>query len=252
MIDRIITFLKAQAPEIRRVVFLPRAWFLDFVWCFSLMRKFGDNPPRHFEKKAKIDEWPVFYINLDSRPDRNLQILAQLSEIGLKNIERVPGEKHPIPLAGCASAHVTALERASKLGTFAIICEDDLEFICEREVFEKIVMDFLNDPNLDVLCIGNNLGRPVKIYSAMLALGRDISTASCYVVKPSAFAPLIRVFSRSAIRLKEGGKPHKFAHDVQWHQLQVRELTFSVPRNRIARQRSDYSDIQGRHVDYGL
>jgi hypothetical protein len=64
---------------------------------------------------------------------------------------------------------------------------------------------------------------------------------------------LLRDSFLDSAKLIEEGKPLGLAAaDQRWKQLQRRTLIFAIPRVRAARQRSSFSDIEGKEVSYGV
>ena len=76
----------------------------------------------------------VFYINLESRPDRKEHIEGQLKTVGFPNVERFNAIKMPNGdgRIGCSLSHIKCLEIAKERGySHVLICEDDTLF-CNR------------------------------------------------------------------------------------------------------------------------
>ena len=47
-----------------------------------------------------------FYINLENRPNRNLDTIVELKKLGIKKPNRFNAVSHNIPLVGCALSHI--------------------------------------------------------------------------------------------------------------------------------------------------
>lgn len=199
----------------------------------------------------------VRVINLSRRPDRLKKVSKTLMDKGFSNWERVEavdgalmGSRVPPLLAGsigCEMSHLAALRLPIGRQVQAImVCEDDLEFLGDEDEIKSCLAEFLLTPQLDVLVLG---GRPrggsIPI-SANLRIVRGLVGRSCYVVKMGAVSQLLRQFSHGLSLLENGNIKGK--GDLTWRKLQDRTLFFAAPRKDLARQRADYSDIEGVHL----
>jgi hypothetical protein len=206
---------------------------------------FWKRPPYQTEPRLKI-----VVISLDSRADRRKHIERHFLEMGLA-FSFVPGVPHPNGEVGCADAHIDALSGwIPSNEELLMVCEDDLVFIRDRATVYSLIREFDKNAAIDVLCIGNNSKGPFISVSDSLALTVDTQTASCYVLKPHAVAPMVKVFRRSRAMLAQGGSGSKWAIDILWKSLQRESMVFCIPRSQVAHQIASFSDIQGRWVDY--
>lgn len=223
-----------------------RLWILRFV--------LRDTLTRTKPSTSQLPGWadiPVFYINLESREDRDRETRTELDLIGLRNYQRFDAISHQSGVLGCALSHSQLLESLDNVRGPVMICEDDIEFLASQEQLEEILDEFLQDDRLDVLCIAhNNRSKPMPV-GRLLAIVHRTKTTSCYVVKEKARGLLLKNFRGSVKGLDRGGSEAKFAPDVFWRRLQLWRLFFAIPRERVARQRASFSDIRGRWVGYG-
>jgi hypothetical protein len=192
------------------------------------------------------------YINLDSRRDRKLQVLEEFTGIGMEDPHRFPALARTPGILGCTLSHAVVLEESKSDSRPIMGCEDDVEFLATRADIETVLGAFLRDPSLDVLCLAYNLGAQPHRLNPLLAITNDTQTASCYVVKDRAKAPLARIFFLGASRLEKGAPAWAAANDIMWKRLQRTSLAFAIPHKPMARQRASFSDIEGRYVDYGV
>ena len=191
-------------------------------------------------------------INLPEREDRRESVTANFDQVKI-HFELIPGVVHPIPLAGCAQAHVNAI-RSWTLDTFDLlmVCEDDVDFLASNSALIDLISEFYENPALDVLALGNSTrGKSVRI-SANLSITNHTQTASCYVLKPSAASAVVELFEFGRRMLERGEPESIYAHDILWIELQRNSKIFAVPNRRVARQAPSYSDIQQQFVDYGI
>ena len=191
-------------------------------------------------------------INLDYRTDR-LKLFADTASHMRFSTTRIPAVPNSNGHLGCVESHLIALETVEKIGCdYHFIAEDDLEFLCPPEGLSQILAEFLDNPEIDVLCLANNTLGPKIPVSRNLALAHSISTTAGYIIRPRAIPAITRSFSKTRELLLEGGLISKSALDVVWQELQLGELLFAVPRKRICRQRVSYSDITGKIKSYGV
>lgn len=191
----------------------------------------------------------AYIINLESREDRLHESRKQLEALGLKSINRWPAYYRENGALGCSLSHASIL-RNLKFDEPILICEDDVEFIVHSSEIEEIVSDFMSNPALDVLCLGNNPMLPPIPVSKFLSISHTTQTTSCYLVKPKAIGPLAKSAEESAQLLAKGISSDRCAVDQNWKKLQRSSLIFSVPRTKVCKQRASYSDIEGRWVVY--
>lgn len=198
-----------------------------------------------------FDGLPVVVINLDRRTDRLEATLAELERADFTSHRRFAAFETPDGRIGCSQSHIAVLEDFIKNGGDAlVVCEDDVTFVGPGVILKQTVRDFLEDPVLDILCIGNNVRyKPIR-WSALLNLSSDTQTTSCYVVKRRAARVLLRNFKRGQFLLSTWPNDPRFAIDIYWKHLQWGRLVFCVPSTRLAIQRPSFSDIEKAWVDY--
>ena len=197
--------------------------------------------------RAPIQTW---YINLDKRADRDVQVRKELEAIGVGFFRRFSAIENEDGLLGCGLSHLQVIRESLGSNFPLLVCEDDVEFLVSGRRYREIIDAFLEDPSLDVLLLGNNQKiRPIA-RSPLLAVTTSSQTTSCYVAKPRALPSLERAFSRSVRLLRNGVPPSRAALDKVWLREQRRELLFAVPVVRVARQRASWSDIQKAEVNY--
>lgn len=219
---------------------------------FTLRKLIASRRPVGKSPEHQLSELPVFYINLSSRKDRKELIEKELKRIGFGNPQRFEAVEASPGILGCGLSHLTLLSSLKHAKQPFLVCEDDLEFLANPGEISHLISEFLADPSLDVLCLANNPVTKPRVISKHLSIVNNSLTAACYLVKPRAIGPLVKVFGES-VRLLEKGRPsHEAALDVLWRKVQQRTLIFSIPTKRIARQRASFSNIAGRWVDYGV
>jgi len=204
-----------------------------------------------------------YYINLDHREDRKSQVVNEFQRMGFTNFIRVPAIYDQDGAAGCIKSHISTM-RNDKVKTKATwICEDDIEFRVDRRTLDEHVLEFM-DSDADILCLGN-ASRKHENFSERLMRSYDLQTTSCYIVK-AQFKPVLESFWESVLVSKKTNNIHPlldeynslsvnkgdfFAADQSWKILQ-QYYKFVIPKTRCVIQKSGYSDIERRVVDYGI
>lgn len=179
--------------------------------------------------------------------------MAHLSEFPTLRLVRWQASSDINGALGCARSHASLMENfISKDLDFGLVVEDDIEFLVPERRLLEIITEFLNNPNLDVLCLANSNQIPPRRISQTLSITCSTQTTAAYLLKRRAAKPLVRKF-RKSVRLFAASEPKKVAAvDQQWKLLQRGRLIFAVPQENVAHQRLSFSDIEGRSVDYGV
>ena len=97
-----------------------------------------------------IRDFPVYYINLDSQPDRRNTTENTLYDLGFNNINRVSAIQHTNPTVGCALSHLKVMMDKS-IPTPFILFEDDIEYTGN----EKLLYEVPDDA--DALFLGTSI-----------------------------------------------------------------------------------------------
>ena len=220
---------------------------------------FSDTPQGNHT--ANLAEISATYINLDRRSDRAEQIEREFSRLRLGAPERFSALENHNPMLGAAQSHLAVLENlvASSPNSLVMVCEDDLIFTGSRAELDGVVEEFANDSRLDVLCLAymiKNTTRAINVKevraSEHLLISNHILTQACYVLKPSAIAPVIRSLRQSVRLLSAGVQWSYAAGDVYWQTLQQGKLFFAYPEKRLARQSAGHSDIWNHYKDLAV
>lgn len=204
----------------------------------------------------------AYYINLDYRLDRKILIEREFSNLDIEFI-RIPAILHSNGAIGCLQSHIKVLETCDPDADFIWICEDDIEFLVPRANIDKSINAFMKSDG-DILCLGFNSRKQSK-YSDGFLRTTDNQTTSCYIVKRK-FRNILLDFWKSLLNSIETNTIHPLmdiylkldvhkgenvfnAADQAWKILQ-KDYKFLIPEKRIAKQRSGYSDIEGKSVNY--
>lgn len=210
---------------------------------------------------ALSDVQHVVYINLESRPDRKLWVEHQLNSLGVSAhaVQRFNAVKMPngSGAIGCTMSHIRVLEMARAQGwPHVMVVEDDISFTdCGtfRRQFDKLMEKchtHIQAPDV-VLIAGNNF--PPYRYVDGTDTCVQVShcqTTTGYLVFAHYYDVLINNFKEGLLKLMR--EPHKhamYAIDKYWFALQQQHTWYLVIPLTVT-QRSDYSDIERKQVDY--
>lgn len=242
--------LSAKARFVRRT----RSAWLGARWNFRANKTPGSEVSKG-PLNDVFERLNVLVINLDSRPDRLEEFRGEMARLGIsswKRLAAVDGRREYPDLPpfysgsiGCSLSHVLALEQAQWDGVDALlICEDDVEFLVDKEKIGTVIEEFLANPHLAVLALyGRARGGSHRI-SANLRIVVGLVGTVCYVIKPHMANVVGDLFSygvNDLLRSKRRGKS-----DILWHRLQERKYFFAAPIDSYTRNREGFSDIEGR------
>lgn len=205
-------------------------------------------------------------INLKHRADRRQDCIRELSKVGTEAGDAVFFEAKSMPdlgALGCAMSHAKALADFLYFDEkpFALILEDDFS-IRDPDTFSSTIDNFCNHENLwDVVLLGHNSAVPIEPTAFGTACRTvNAQTTSGYLVGRLYASKLIEYFFRSAEllrRYRHLPEPNRmiaksiFSCDILWKELQTRDR-FVVPIPALIIQRASYSNVENRHVDYGV
>uniref|UniRef100_A0A6C0ERX9 Glycosyl transferase family 25 domain-containing protein n=1 Tax=viral metagenome TaxID=1070528 RepID=A0A6C0ERX9_9ZZZZ len=125
----------------------------------------------------------IFYINLDTRPDRKAHVENELNKVGLKG-QRFNAIKMQNGALGCSMSHLEVLKNAKANSLdHVLIVEDDITFI-NISLFTSQLNNFLfKNKEWDVLLIaGNNKGYYEKKDDTCVKITKCITTTG-YLIK---------------------------------------------------------------------
>ena len=197
---------------------------------------------------------PVFVINLKKRPDRLRDVRANLKKMGFSDVRVIEAVDGPITYPhlvrghaanlGCTQSHRAAIEANLRAGQPVAVCEDDNEFLGAKADVHRLVEDFLNSPEYDVLCLSARVRGPkVEASKDFNAVSWAMAPAF-YIAKPRARAALLGAYRESIRRLSHQLRNGPF--DQVWQGIQRYQLVFVTPVARVARQKESHSDIQDK------
>jgi hypothetical protein len=184
----------------------------------------------------------VLFINLDSRTDRRKHFESQFLEIGF-HPQRFAAIQNARGFIGCTMSHIACMEMAiQNKWDHVLVCEDDATIINPGQLVNQVNHFFqrFND-SWDVLLLAGNNYQPFRQESPGAVRVANCQTTTAYLVRRPYFETLLANFKEGLRKLK--------AIDQHWKLLQRKNRWYLiVPISMI--QRSDFSNVSNRHVDY--
>jgi hypothetical protein len=192
------------------------------------------NPFDYFEK--------IYCINLDSRPERWKDALTEFSKAGIQDrVERISGVICEDPHEGCARAHLKVIEQAKRLGlSNCLIFEDDLWIIPEEMDSLHAAVEEIEQLDWDLFYIGGTTVGPAYQVSPHLAKATAVYSTQSYAIHSRLYDVVLNSW-----------RPPTFYDIFLAREIApVYQCFFSIPI--IAFQKTGYSDIENRVVDYRM
>jgi glycosyl transferase family 25 len=185
----------------------------------------------------------AFYINLDSRDDRRIQIVAELERM------EIPYERFPAITGGaigCNKSHLAIVKLAREMNLNSVaIFEDDFEFTVSRDELR----DLLAIPNsYDVIMLGYyNLNS--EFHTSNLAKVKSAQTSHGYIIHSKFYDEFIEHLEIATEQFEKTGEHWNYAIDQSWKKLQpVKEWYAITPTVGI--QRASFSNCANKFIDY--
>ena len=193
----------------------------------------------------------VFYINLDHRVDRRKHVEDQLASLGWTKYTRLPAVRCKDGRVGCSMSHLKLLKMAKQRDLdYIVILEDDITFT-KPDLYNQMLSQFLEmGLEYDVLLLAGNIRPPLHYVKKFVRRVEKSYTTTGYVVRKHYYDTLIDNIKSGIRRLLASPHSHgQNAIDTHWFPLQKRD-TWLIFSPRTVTQLADYSDIEGRRVDY--
>lgn len=193
----------------------------------------------------------IYYINLEHRTDRKEQIEGEFAKLGWTNYQRFNAIKMKNGRVGCSMSHLKLLSMAKEKDLdYIVIIEDDAMFT-QPDLFNAMLSGFMNSNiDYDVLLLAGNIRQPIFQKTRFLYQIKKSFTTTGYIVKKHYYDKLIANIKEGIENLIK--QPHlhmRYAIDVNWMKLQAMD-TWYIFMPRTVTQRPDYSDIEGREINY--
>lgn len=210
-------------------------------------------------KLEQLDVDSVIYINLDSRKDRNEEILTELKQINfdMEKVHRLSAVKRKWGALGCALSHIACYKFIMEKGwKRTLILEDDAGFEAKDvERWNAGVIDVnnkLKSNAYDVIYMGGFVrdpNGPLKTEYTTLYQTKNTSCTHAYIVK-GEYAPTMLAQCETAVQMlmKDAPNRDQFNVDNALADLMKRDRWFiTIPT--LAYQRESFSDIEGKDAN---
>ena len=189
-----------------------------------------------------------FYINLDKRVDRRIEVEKELLKLGITNPRRMKAIHNKNGVLGCALSHIKCIEEAKTLDLpYVVIFEDDLE-IKDEDLLKSKVIKLMDMPEWDILLLAGNNFHPYTEYDDYIKVSRCYTTGA-YIVRKHYYDKYLTNLREGVEQLIRTNRRNEFSLDVYSHKLQ-REDNWFLIIPICAGQKQDYSDIENSVVDY--
>jgi hypothetical protein len=232
------------------VKILPFNKTVNRILLFLKVKKFNIKPTKLDNSDRLFSNVQIRYINLDRRIDRRNSIENEFSKLNISTYKRFSAISDQNGALGCALSHYELIKTwDSERNEFLMIIEDDVVFDCDLANLTQVIVSFLIDDNLDVLCLGHNSFSSVG-YNEYFDITSNTQTTSCYIAKGHIRESLLNIFSLSVDLLsRDIDKQFGTAIDMVWKDLQ-KKYVFAITKKRLLFQGESLSDIENKIVDY--
>lgn len=204
----------------------------------------------------QLDVDAVIYINLESRPDRNEELLRELRKIkmDMSKVHRLQAVKRKWGALGATLSHISCLKFITERGwKRTLILEDDAGFEVKNSMRWNNGVNDINKKirtnEYDVIFLGGFVRDPTgptKTEYPTLYKTKNTSCGHAYIVRQE-YAPKILDCMENAVQMIMKNPPNyqQYHLDNAWTELMVDDRWFvSIPT--LAYQRESYSDIENK------
>jgi len=175
----------------------------------------------------------IVCLNLEIRPDRKAQAIAEFRLVGLQNVEFFPAF-----LAGYSGFNKSQRAIFQKYEGSLFVFEDDVKFINNIHDVDRILEELPAD--WDVVYLGANLKSNIKRYSENLYFLKDAWTTHAIG------------YSEKMVRWLKENYDGTTIYD-EWLRVYVQpEKKCFITAPMLATQRDGFSNIMGRDTSYNL
>ena len=192
----------------------------------------------------------AFFINLDSRPDRQQHVEGQMSMLGIP-AERFKAIKLKNGAIGCSMSHIKLLETAKANNwPHILIVEDDILFTKPALFIEQLNTFLAMHKDFDVALLAGNNMPPYTVVDDSCVRVSKCQTTTGYLVQRHYYDTLIANYKVGVGLLMNEPHNHRmYAIDKYWFHLQAVHKWYLITPLTVV-QREDYSDIEKRPTNY--
>ena len=190
----------------------------------------------------------AFYINLDRRTDRRVQVEQEFKEKEIE-VERFSAIECIPPTIGCNLSHIEVLRLARERGYPSVmIFEDDFQFVISKEEWDAQIARL--PESYDVVMLSYNMIRSTPHDDTFVRV-QEAQTTSVYIVHSRFYNTLIATWEEGTDLFVQNPTVHWiYILDQYWKPLQPISEWFAF-KNRIGIQRPSFSDLAGQFVGHG-
>ena len=193
----------------------------------------------------------IYCINLDTRPDRWSQVQKEFDNVGIKNVIRVSGkifdrfnDNKRNACVGNHLSHAYCIEMSYNLyHQNCLIFEDDVQFLYDKNTTWDIMRQIIEElpDNWDMLYLGGNMDK-YKAYrfSEHLVKVDGILSTHAYSINRNIMQKLIIINKDISI----------LHNDTYYADNIIPKHNVFIVFPMLAGQRTGYSDIENKNVDY--
>lgn len=210
-------------------------------------------------KLEQLDIDSVIYINLDTRPDRNEEILTELNQINMNmdKVNRLSAVKRKWGALGCSLSHIACMKAILEKGwKRTLVLEDDAGFEAKDvERWNAGVIDIntkIKSDNYDVIFLGGFVrdpDGPLKTDLPTIYQTKNTSCTHAYIIKRE-YAQKLLDHTETAVQMMMKDAPNikQFNLDNAWSAMMAKDRWYiSIPT--LAYQRESFSDIEGKEAN---
>jgi len=190
----------------------------------------------------------TLYINLLSRPDRNVHARSQFNLLNV-SAERRNAIEHTNGAIGCTLSHIDCLTYAMEQNwPYVCICEDDILFTNPTLFMNQLTLFLTNQPTWDVLLIGANIAPPFTRITDYCSQVYNAQTTTGYIVQRHYYDTLLTNFKTGLSKLIKTNYLF-YSIDIYWKQLQRKDKWYILTPLSVV-QIPGYSDIMHKNTNY--
>ena len=201
--------------------------------------------------KSFNDITNIYYINLEQRIDRKINVEKQLNNIGFKSFQRFNAIQMKDGAIGCSMSHLKILENAIKNDLdHVLILEDDILFL-DPELFKQQFNKFVSlGLKWDVILFAGNNKPPHEVIHDCAIKVRHCLTTTGYLVNKH-YMKILALNIRSGLKhlIEKPDMRFHFAIDKFWIVLQENGEWFFITPPTVV-QSEGYSDIEKKVTNY--
>jgi GR25 family glycosyltransferase involved in LPS biosynthesis len=201
-----------------------------------------------------MDNYNVYYINLDERLDRKKHIEIELLKIFPKEtINRISATKNINGAVGCTQSHINTLFTFLKSDKkYCFVFEDDFQLLYSVDETKNILNNIFSENFNAVMLSYNALGIEYNydtIKNNMCLFKNGITTAG-YLVNKDFAKILLNNFLEGMQKLMETGQKRLYAIDMYWLNLQTEENKFYACVPCLGCQMNSFSNVENVTKEY--